>query len=755
MILQNSISADKNNNFKYLLETLKRSWTQSVLNFIVMFFLGPVLLLLVTNSYSNTVYHSTNGEAIYNAKNIAALVETINTSYSFFCIFAAMLALISAVVAFNYLNSRVSVNFYHSLPFKRTRMFFTNYFAGIFSFVIGYTVNYLICILIPAVCDMGFAECFGPITSVFLNSLIYFIFIYSITVLIGMTTGLATVQRLMTIVAIVILPIIKLCMNGLKGFYSSVFWADYFLEYEKFLPTSPVVILFENKPFSLKSLIIIIVLTVVFTVGAVVLYHYRLSEKSGNPFVFSKFASFVKYFVMLPASMGFAIIFGYLGDTNFFWVLFGSISGALLAWMAMNSIIAKSARSMFDAPKGMIIFTVIVTLFNSGLVLATEHIDNFILNNDMLISSVSIELDGGGKLGRYTFKEDENVAVLLDIITDSKNDNGEMVDSYIEQPYSSYDYAYYKEYNVNIDGKEYYVGEPGTDRIRVRAAVKTHFGYEIARSFVITDRMLNEYNQRYNYFDELESIADSEEYKSELLKKIDAIDTDYRFYASLEPNMIKDGEIKITRRYDSGYIFNNYSNRYYNEAYAELVAAYRKDAENISFGHYNSPVIGQIEVRDSNYSTYLHLPITLKFTNTLEYLAKCGIINSSDYAYDLSEALDVIYIYDYETDKIMTVENAAEKLSILESVDTYDIYSQYSSYFNTVDHRYRVFYPVEVIEEYYEEGNTVSVHDYEVVEVREYAQATAKADTSRSEGTARCEFISGKVPAFVESYFKQ
>lgn len=739
MTLQSSTSADKNNNLKYLLGTLKRSWTQCVINFVVTFFLGPVLLLLVTNSYTETIYRN---------KNIPGLVNTIGATYSFYCVIAAILAVISAIVAFNYLNSRVSVNFYHSLPFKRTRMFLTNYISGIFSFVVGFGLNYLICIIIPAACDMGFSECFPVITSVFLNSLLYFVFIYSLTVLIGMTTGLAAVGWLMTIAAVAILPAIKLCLNALKGFYSSNFWIDYFLEYEKFLPTSPVVILFDNKAFSFKSLFVILILTAAFTVGALVLYHYRLSEKSGNPFVFTRFASFVKYAIMFPVSMGFAIIFGYMGDSNFFWVLFGSVSGSVLAWMVMNSIIAKSARSMFTAVKGMIIFTVIVTLFNSCLTLATEPVDNFILEHKALVSSVSVEIDGYGKMARYTFKDDENIDALLEIINDSKSD-GLFGSGYADA--EIYDKYYEKEYNVKIDGKEYYIGQPGTDRLRVRAAVKTYFGYEIARSFSITDSMLDANNNLYNYFEELEKLANSEEYKNELLAKIDAVDESYRFYVTLEPNMIKDGKIKLTRNYDTLDIINNYSNNRYIDEYAELIEAYRKDALNISFEHYNAPVIGEMQLRDNNYSSYVYLPITVNFTNTLEYLKECGIINSVDYAYDVAQAIDTVYIYDYYTDKVMTVKNEAEKLQIFKSVDTYDMYTQYSSYFNTVDHRYRVFYSVEVIEEHY--YNKSESYDFEVMIAEAHPEVQYATESSINTGTARCEFISGKVPVFVEAYF--
>ncbi len=725
MILQSSTSAD--NNRKFLLGTYKSTWTQCVLNFLVMFFVGPVPLLMMANSYQARINYD---GTIYREKNIEAFVSTIAESYSLICVFASILAVVSAILIFNYLNSRVSVNFYHSLPFKRSRMFFTHYTAGIFSFLTGFVFNYVICILIPLFTDMGFRECFPVISSVFFNAVLFFLFIYSLTVMLGMTTGLPVIEALLTVLAFIILPALRVCITGLRSFAAVSFWGDYFFEYEKFLYTTPFTILFKNQAFDTKAVIVMLLLIAISIVVSLALYYRRLSEKSGNPFVFSHFASFIKYLVMLPVSMGFALIFGYIGDESFFWLLFGSVSGSIIAAMIMNSIISKNARAMFANPKGIAIFTVVVTLFNAGLVLASEPLDNYLLKNEWLIKSVSVELDGSGSEGRYTFKEGETKDALLDIINTDYTDIGEF---YYSKAIET------KDYTLKINGKEYYIGERGVDRLRLKFVAKTVFGYEIAQSYVVTD----EDNELKSYFDELEIIANSEEYKKLLCDKIDSIDESQRVYLSLEPNMIKDGRILLTRDYEGDSIFNNYSNRPYDEKYKPLLDAYRKDVESIGFDDYNTPVIGNIRISDENYFSSFSLPITLNFTNTLEYLVKCGIINSTDYAGDLSEAIRVIYVYDYETGKYMTVDDSQEKMQILESVDTYDIYSQYSSVFNTVEHRYKVFFDYKC-----EEEHKTYYYDEEIYPEGE------KVTISTNDGRALCEFINGKVPVFVTEYFK-
>ncbi|MBQ4136588.1 MAG: hypothetical protein IJD67_00620 [Clostridia bacterium] len=144
----------------------------------------------------------------------------------------------------------------------------------------------------------------------------------------------------------------------------------------------------------------------------------------------------------------------------------------------------------------------------------------------------------------------------------------------------------------------------------------------------------------------------------------------------------------------------------------------------------------------------MSLPITTKFHNTLEYFKECGIINSVDYARDLASVINTVHIFDYQTGKVLTVKDDEAKLNeIFESLDTYDIYSQYSSFFNTVEHRYRVLYNFT-----YYEYNTKNECTYD-----EYGNAIGTPErvtySSEGNGTARAEFINGKVPAFVSEYF--
>lgn len=766
MTSQNSISADKKCNFAYFLETLKRSWTRGVISFSVLFFLAPVILLMACDSYDATIWRA--------YKDIDGLVSAIGDMYTFYSVVVAIMAVFFAIASFNYLNSRVSVNFYHSLPFKRTRMFFVNYFSGVLMFAAGYVLNYLICIIIPALTDMGFYECLPVITSVFANSLLYFVFIYSITVLVCMTTGLAPVGWLVTMGVMAILPALKVCVNALKSFKSSSFWSEYFFYFEKFLPTSPVVILFKNRAFDTHAKIVMLALALACTFAALVLYHFRLSERSGNPFVFTRFASFVKYAAMLPTSMAFALIFGYMGDASLIWLTFGSISGALVAWMIMNSIINKTARAMFAGVRAMVIFTLTVTCLNLFLVCGLHYVENAMLTPS-LIKSVKIEIDSYGNDSLYEFKDKENIKLLLELISietdkdveyrrdygsfgnaeavtiiDEPSDesyvyiDGEYVkyDEYVEKfpTDDDYDIATIENGYVSIGGKDYYIGSRGSDTIMVSAVAKTVFGYEISRVFTISDIV-------YDYFELLEGLADSDEYARELAGIIkNAIDEDYSFKLDIEPNMISNGEI-VSYSYREEYPYlNSYTYlSIVSDEGAELIEAYEKDVANVNFDFYNSPIIGNIRLRDDDHDNYITLPITLKFSNTLEYLVKCGIINSEDYAADLAHALDRVYVFDYDTEKVMTIDDPSLIYEILKSVDTYDIFSQYQSFFNTTEHRYKVFFDYSYVEEYtYEE--LVDTNDYEVYTVHK----TEKRDGS---GTARADFISGAVPTFVSEYF--
>ena len=739
MTLQNSISADKGNNMKFFFKTVKNAWTQSVAYFVIFFLFGPVLMLIGSNSYKETVYRQ---------KNIEGFVEFLGCSYSLFYFICAVIAVFCAIFMFNYLNSRTNVNFYHSLPFRRTRLFFINYFAGILVFTVSYGINYLICISVPAFIGMGFSQCLPVITSVFLNSLLYFLLFYSMTVMIGMLTGFAPVQWLMTVAAVSVIPAVKFGSIVLCSLYSSEFWIDYYLSPDKFILTSPAVSAFINSPFTGRQKAVFVLLCAVFTIAAIVIYHHRLSERSGDSFVFNGFASAVKYVIMFPSSIGFALIFCAIGDNSVFWLVFGGIVGSLLSWMIMNSIINKTARAMFRGVRGFLIFTLAALAYILTLALGSEYAFDKLISADSA-KSITIEIDGYDEFSRYEFKDRENKEALISVLEKSRHP---YVDFDAESTSDS-EKLYYHDYKyITIGENEYYTGYTRGYK-RIRMVVKSRLGIEYA---FYTDIDTNYTDIR----EEMKTVCESEEYRNQILNKLTNLDGS-SIYVSLQPNMIKDGRLMTTKG-KPDLIINNYEDMPYDSKYYDFgfIEAYKKDLENISFDMYMSPAIGEITVgcidRYGQYSSET-FPITMKFTNTIEYFAECGIMNSADYAQDFAEVIGDIYVYDPDSDKIMTVSDTDKKASIISACGTGISGSGSDSFFMSYDGKYRVLYEDTVYEYLYEYDKPAATDAYEGGTMN-YEGGTMNSDGKTYEtvtGYSSLQFARGAVPEFVADYFSE
>ena len=735
-------SADKNCNFKFFVSTLKSAWTQGVIYFIITFLLGPVLLLIAANSYN---------ENIYREKNIPGLVETISESYFLFYLISGCVAVMCAIFMFNYLNSRVNVNFYHSLPFSRTRMFFTNYLAGIVVFTVSFGLNYLIAISIPAFTGMGFFECFPVLSSIFGNSLLYFLLFYSMTVMIGMLTGFAPVQWLMTVIAVAIIPAIKTGTVLLQSFWSTGVWTDYYFRFRQFMYTTPVAYLFTNNKFTPATKLLFILFTLVFTVVALVIYHYRKSERSGNSFAFNHFASVVKYIVMFPSAIGCALIFGAIGDGELFWLLFGGVIGCLLAWMIMNSVINKTTRAMFRGVKGFLIFAAVMLAYICGVVYGTDYVfENFITADTT--RSITLQIGGNGDLGQFEFKEKENREAIISILDKyetqfSSDEEGD--------PYSAILSAdeYHKNYDyVTINGKEYYLNYPGTVSKRIYVVAKDIFGIEHARA-------LSLFTIRADIHEELRTIANSNEYKTQLYEILDGINSDTRIGLFVSPNEIEDGKMIVNSNSEI-FPINTYASATFDAEDRErydfgFIEAYKRDISGAMiygddfYDMLCSPAIGFIQLRQYNEygeTSYIELTITEKFKSTLEWFEKSGIIESKDYSGDVAKSIGDVYVYDFETREVMTVSDTDKKAEIIALTGIGIENSGADSFFAVPNHRYSVIVNYDYINRYREEV-------YYAKEGSVTVESVSDDSYNKNSRVATLHILGDKVPEFVSEYF--
>ncbi|MEG1501034.1 MAG: hypothetical protein RR396_03680, partial [Clostridiales bacterium] len=98
-------------------------------------------------------------------------------------------AIISACTVFKYLHNRKQVDFYHSLPLKREKLFISNFIGGLLLIIVPYLLNILLSLI--TIAGFGYFDQlhFMPMIQSIAVHLLFFLSIYSFTVLAAMLTG--------------------------------------------------------------------------------------------------------------------------------------------------------------------------------------------------------------------------------------------------------------------------------------------------------------------------------------------------------------------------------------------------------------------------------------------------------------------------------------------------------------------------------------------------------------------------------------
>ena len=172
----------KNLFFNLMKEDLKRRLWAVALTFLTFFFALPVATALSLSGSRNM--EETYYGLMYGARSILGFQN------GFIAVIIVLLSLILGVTSFSWLHSRKKVDFYHSLPVKREKLFFVNYLDGVLILFSTYAVNLLLGLLVALVNGIVPGDIVPEALGAFGFLLLHFIMLYSVTVLAMVMTGI-------------------------------------------------------------------------------------------------------------------------------------------------------------------------------------------------------------------------------------------------------------------------------------------------------------------------------------------------------------------------------------------------------------------------------------------------------------------------------------------------------------------------------------------------------------------------------------
>ncbi len=648
--------------------TLRQHWTTALLYSIIFFFVLPVPVLMVLTEFRDSSRYPNN--LINDLTDWSEYIRYATTPI------LSVLAIIMAIVLFQYLKNKVSVDFYHSLPLKRDRLYINQLASGALILAVPFFVMLLFTGILIAVNGVMTGEILYNMLIVLRDTLLYALLFYSIGTLVGMVCGLSFVQLLLTLVALFILPAIHAVTVLYLDIFVENMWTDWYFNADLFRTLSPVLKFFidlaeEGELLRIADLILFPLISAALLVGGYFVYRYRRSERAGTPVVFPLLGSVIKYILVYLGTLLGSLLFYYITD-SLFWTIFGMVCGGLLVFMLANTILFKTAKAMFKGWKHLCIWGAIAAVAFLILLTNAFGINDYVPTPGNLSRvEVSFGYSGAGPL---TFRDSDVMKAVRNV--------------YLEGLRVSNDPFDWKEENtveiapVDMEVYEYeyrYLDES----IRMEVVFYPKFGLPVAKSLWIYETA--------DAIDDFRIILDSDEFEAQIQKHLnDHLDwSSSRARLSLDAMSlsIKDNAMII----DS---IDNYTTREATPEALRLLESLKKDYTDIGFDTFQKNVVGEVSLRNDSYD-YVYLPIMLDMNNTLPIIRNLGLSETDFGTFTdlILAAVDKITVTDRETGQSLTFQKESELRQILDHT-RYPISSFNGFSFAFTESRYTVTYAI-------------------------------------------------------------
>lgn len=289
-----------------------------------------------------------------------------------------MLAIVCGVALFAYLHSRQKVDFYHSLPISRTRLYCNNFAVGLLCTLPVYLI--MLGLTIVCVYAMGFGEAVSwpSIGGAAVSSLIIFLTLYALTVLTTVVCG-HTVITLLLLLWVMFAPMLTVLMgsalcyrffdtydiynNGLMLQAVRLSPLVQFFEMDGLQHTGEKLMLVWSADGSAVALLAIyLAVAVLAAVLGAYLFRRRRSERTGVALAFTPVELPVKVFICLFMGVAFGLLFDAASGAFWFWP--GLVLGVVIFHWVVEIIYAFDFRAIFKHPVQL---AVIVAVLIAGM----------------------------------------------------------------------------------------------------------------------------------------------------------------------------------------------------------------------------------------------------------------------------------------------------------------------------------------------------------------------------------------------------
>lgn len=353
----------KNLYFKLMREDWKnRLWAPALIA-LGCFFLYPVFLVFLAGRAVRECETAELGLKWFTTEAIKWL--SFENGMTVFGV--VLVSLICGLSSFSYLNSKSRVDFYHSIPVRREKLFLVHYLDGILMPAIPYAVALIASVIVCAANGVDMELLCGTAASACAFHLIYYILCYTTVVIASMLTGHLVVGFFGSMVLMFYVPLAAVIVESFfNTFFLSYSYENYNGITESVSRISPVMeyihsisCYVDGKPVWPAAGAAFLV-SVILAAAALFLYRKRRSEAAGRAMAFGPSCPIVRVLITVLSGLGMGGFLWSMQNSNG-WMAFGVICGSMIAHCVIESIYHFDFRKLF-AQKMQLVCCVAVAL---------------------------------------------------------------------------------------------------------------------------------------------------------------------------------------------------------------------------------------------------------------------------------------------------------------------------------------------------------------------------------------------------------
>lgn len=347
------------------------------------FFMAQLLPVIMTAQHSLSAHKQdlVNLSAADAAASWQGYVESVGEMLGGQNVFAKAAVIILAVTCgvsmFAYLHNRRKVDFYHSLPISRSRLFAVDYATGALCALVPYLVLHALSIV--SACAMGFGEVVNAsLIGVIASNVIFFFLLYAMAAVTTILCGNTVITLLLGLWVYFGPTLVTALWQGLKSIFFQTYATDAtmtsLLFCNKFAPliqyfgingTKMHVYTMDyaaglQESSAIGLLIGYAVAAIVITALALFLFRIRKSERAGTALAFNPIKLPVKIIICVVMGTAFAEIFKMLVYESELWFWVGLVLGTVIFHCVVEIIYAFDFRAIVRKPLQLVIILAVL-----------------------------------------------------------------------------------------------------------------------------------------------------------------------------------------------------------------------------------------------------------------------------------------------------------------------------------------------------------------------------------------------------------